>query len=145
MTAYVVLDASVAIKWYVPEVYREDALALLHRRKADSLAFHVPDLFLSEVGNILWKKVRRGALEEGQAEEVRRQLQTVPMTVHSCRVWFRPALEWSCRNGHSFYDGLYVALAAGLRCRLVTADERLVRAARRSGLGERVRFVGSGG
>ena len=81
-----VIDASVAVKWYVPEVYSEEALHLLAAREKGEVQFHVPDLFASELGNILWKKVRRGVLEEKEAREIARQLLAIPMMVHGSRV-----------------------------------------------------------
>ena len=58
-----VVDASVVIKWHVAEVHSDAALRLLGD---DVPALHVPDLVFPEVGNILWKKVRRGDLTEEQ-------------------------------------------------------------------------------
>jgi hypothetical protein len=47
-----VIDASVAAKWFLPdEPFSERALELL-----------LPDLFFSECGNILWKAARRKSL-----------------------------------------------------------------------------------
>ena len=44
-----VVDASVAVKWYVPEEHSEIALLLLD----DNFSRIVPRLFFSEFGNIL--------------------------------------------------------------------------------------------
>ncbi len=55
MSRYV-LDASVAIKWFVPKIYSNAARQLL----ASDHSFLVPDFFFAEVGNVLWKRVRRG-------------------------------------------------------------------------------------
>jgi len=51
-----VVDASVGIKWFVPEIHSDAARRLLTE---DSILL-VPDLFFPEIGNILWKRVRRG-------------------------------------------------------------------------------------
>jgi hypothetical protein len=48
--ADVVVDASVVIKWHVPEIHSDAALRLL---RDDGPALHVPDLLFAEVGNIL--------------------------------------------------------------------------------------------
>ena len=50
------MDASVAIKWYVPEVHSEIAACLLD----GTHELIAPDLLLPEFGNIVWKKVQRG-------------------------------------------------------------------------------------
>ena len=64
LAACLVVDASVVIKWHVAEIHADAALRLL---EDDAPALHVPDLMFPEVGNILWKKIRRGDLAEEQA------------------------------------------------------------------------------
>lgn len=51
MTRYVV-DASVAIKWFLPEVHSEPASRLLREERY----LLVPDLIWAEFGNVLGKK-----------------------------------------------------------------------------------------
>jgi predicted nucleic acid-binding protein len=53
-----VIDASVAIKWFAPELLSAEAERLLD---VDDALF-APDLLLVERGNIIWKKVRLGEL-----------------------------------------------------------------------------------
>jgi len=77
--ACMVVDASVVIKWHVTEVHSNAALRLL---RDDAPALHVPDLVYPEVGNILWKKVRRGDLTEEQARRIGHLLAVAPLTVH---------------------------------------------------------------
>ena len=48
-----VIDASVAIKWYVPEASSEAALRLLNIQREQGISLHVPDLLICEAGNIL--------------------------------------------------------------------------------------------
>jgi predicted nucleic acid-binding protein len=52
MSLYVV-DASVAVKLYVPEVHSQKAVQFF----SDQHDLLAPDLMLSEFGNIIWKKV----------------------------------------------------------------------------------------
>lgn len=49
-----VVDAGVAVKWYVPEVHEADAKRFL----SPVFTLHVPELFFPEFGNIIWKKAR---------------------------------------------------------------------------------------
>ena len=92
----------------------------------DAPAMHVPDLVFPEVGNILWKKIRRGDL----TEEQRGIAHLVEWRRWRCtpRPLLEAALEITMRTGRTVYDSLYVALAVQMDCRLVTADERLYNA-----------------
>jgi len=57
-----VVDASVAAKWLLPaaqEPLVEQATHLLAQETEGSADFIVPDLFWPEIGNVLWKAVRR--------------------------------------------------------------------------------------
>jgi predicted nucleic acid-binding protein len=58
-----VVDASVAVKWFVEEGGRAGALAVL-RCKAKIV---VPDLFFSEFANVLWEKHRKSEVSAEQA------------------------------------------------------------------------------
>lgn len=50
----IVVDASVAIKWFIPEIHATAAGRLLEK----NLKLLAPDLIFAEIGNILWKKCR---------------------------------------------------------------------------------------
>lgn len=52
----VVIDSSVAIKWFVVEPYSADARRLLYGYQLGELEFLAPDLINAEIGNIVWKK-----------------------------------------------------------------------------------------
>ncbi len=126
MTEYVV-DASVAVKWYVPEVHDRAAARFLSGATRD-LVLHVPDLFFSEFGNIVWKKVRSGELDSDIAAEIVHAMLRVPKTVHSTEAFLPSALAIAIETERTVYDSLYLALATFLDCELVTADGRLHRA-----------------
>ena len=130
-----VIDASVAVKWYVPEDHSGEALEVLAARERGEIRFHVPDLFTTEVGYVLWQKVRRRALAIGEAQLIARDLLGNPMTVHNTREVLGQDLRLAAAGRIAFYDGVYVALAVGLGATLVTADAKLVRAAERAGWG----------
>ena len=59
----VVVDASVAVKWYLPEMGNRslsEALALLDKYEREEVRFAVPDLFYAETASAIWKAVRVG-------------------------------------------------------------------------------------
>jgi predicted nucleic acid-binding protein len=122
-----VIDASVAIKWYVPEVHHEAAAKLLGTQSAGDLTFHVPDLFFSEFGNILWKKARIKELQAGVAADIVEAMLQVRKAVHASEGLLPSACAIALDSGRTVYDSMYLALAAFLDCELVTADRRLLK------------------
>lgn len=120
MKSYVV-DASVVIKWFVPEIYTEQAVSLL---QAES-ELHAPDLLVPEFGNILWKKVQRREISVQEAEESIQIFQKIPVMTYSTRDLVEKSLEMAIRLKETVYDSLYLALAETLSCPLVTADRVL--------------------
>jgi predicted nucleic acid-binding protein len=51
-----VIDASVVIKFYVPEILSDNAEQVLSGAADVTLLLYAPDLVYPETGNILWKK-----------------------------------------------------------------------------------------
>ena len=58
-----VIDASVAAKWVLPEIGSIEAVSL-RQEDTDLIA---PSLLLAEIGNALWKSVTRGDLPADEA------------------------------------------------------------------------------
>jgi predicted nucleic acid-binding protein len=120
----IVVDASVAVKWYVHEVHTAAASRFLDARFEPI----VPDLLWSEFGNILWKKLRRGDLTADAAHEIVGELKRVSIKTEPVAPFLEAALETAVKLGRTFYDGAYLTLAEHLDCRLVTADGKLYNA-----------------
>jgi predicted nucleic acid-binding protein len=133
----IVIDSSVALKWFVPETLTEKAIGLLD----GAYAFLAPDLIYPEAGNIVWKKVARKEIEPADAKDILSGLQRVPIAVVSSRVLLEPALEIALAHQRTVYDALYVALAVARNSVLVTADDRLARALSAGPLAAHVRAL----
>jgi predicted nucleic acid-binding protein len=116
-----VIDASVAVKWYVAEEWSEAALGL-YGPGTELLA---PDLLFPEVGSVLWKKVRRDQLEEEQAFAILGAVVRSQVEIHPCGPLIEFALAIANETGASVCDCTYVSLAAVTGSPLVTADRRL--------------------
>ena len=132
-----VVDASVAIKWFVPEVHHEAARRLLR----EGFELLSPDLVRPEVGNVLWKKWRRGELSAGEAVAILRDFGRFPLRIRTSESLVEGAWTVAERFGRSFYDGLYVALALETGSPLVTADSRLYNALRYDALADNLLWV----
>ena len=117
-----VVDASVGLKWFVPEVHATEARQW--RSGPDEL--HVPAFFFDlEIANILWKKVRGAEITRADADLILGQLPTLPLTRHPELPLLAPAFDLANRTQRTVYDCLYLALAMQLGGRMVTADLRL--------------------
>jgi predicted nucleic acid-binding protein len=115
-----VVDASVAIKWYIPEIHADAALGFLD----DNYDLVAPDLVLAEFGNIVWKKCRSGEIAETEAYALLAAFEAVPLRIFYLENLLKPAFELAIGLGRTVYDCLYLALAVHLHCRMVTADRR---------------------
>jgi predicted nucleic acid-binding protein len=120
MTLFVV-DASVGIKLFLPEIHS----AAAGRLRNPSFQLHVPGLFDVEIGNILWKKIRRGELTRKEADAILLQLPLLPLVRHVDAPLIPTAVDMACKIERTVYDSLYLVLALQLGGQMVTADERL--------------------
>jgi predicted nucleic acid-binding protein len=134
MGQQLVVDASVALKWFVDEPEAVQARRLL----SGTYSLRVPDLIYGEIGNALWKRVRRKEITIDQGEQVLNALASIPWSVHPASSLADAAFGIAVRTGCTVYDGLYVALAAGSGAPLVTADEKLLRQVSQTPLGAHV-------
>ena len=117
-----VVDASVVVKWFVPEVHTDAA-----RRWLDAgHQFFAPDLLFAETTNTVWKKVRRSELTRDQGQQLVADLADVAVETVSCRALAEDAHALAIATGRSVYDSLYLALALRLDARVITADQRFV-------------------
>ena len=132
-----VVDASVVIKWFVPEPHAEAARALLRA----GLSLLAPDLIRAEVGNVLWKRWRRGELDAAEVDAALADFRRFPLEVHSAEPLLESAWAIARETGLTVYDGLYVALAVAQTAPLVTADRRLYEALRGGALATACRWI----
>lgn len=132
-----VVDASVVIKWFVPEQDWESSLRL----RGETLMS--PDLLLPEIGNILWKKVRRKQILMDEGHAILSAIARSDIEIHATAD--PQLLDSAFRVAHdadiSFYDSLYVSLAVLEGSPLVTADDSLVRKLEKTSLSRHVRSI----
>lgn len=120
----VVVDASVAVKWFVPERHYERAVALRDAYLRGEVELAAPDLVLYEVANALrFHRVFR--LAPGDVVGAVRALAGLGIVRSlSPEEWLR-AIELSVDGGVSVYDAVYGAMALSIGGMLVTSDEEL--------------------
>jgi predicted nucleic acid-binding protein len=121
-----IVDASVAVKWFLDEEGSEAARRLLAEASLDA-----PDLILIETYNAVWKRWRRREARGAQLDQVIPVLTRALSGLCPVRDLIDAAAALSRQLSHPVYDCLYLALAARDAVPLVTADGQMFEAARR--------------
>jgi predicted nucleic acid-binding protein len=133
-----VLDASVAVKWYVPEIYVNEAVKLLD----GDHDFHVPELIFPEISNIIWKKVKREDITQTEGRRIIAALLETNWAVHSHKQTLVSAYAGAEATGQTVYDFTYLALAISLDCEFVTADEKIYRTLENTPFKSNLKWIG---
>jgi predicted nucleic acid-binding protein len=118
----IVVDASVALKWYLSEEDSEAALALLDSGER----LIAPDLIVAELCNAAWRLIRRGELRTEQLAIIARGVPDVFATLHASASLAARAAAIALELDHPVYDCFYLALSETRNAPLVTADRRLM-------------------
>jgi predicted nucleic acid-binding protein len=129
-----VVDASVAFKWFAQENGTDRALVLLERGEP----IVAPDLIIAEVCNAAWKSLRRGELTPAQFDAIVSDVTQPFSRLVPLEGLIRPAAALTRRLDHPIYDCLYLALADSEGVPVVTADQRLLAAVSGTSLAGRV-------
>jgi predicted nucleic acid-binding protein len=115
----------VALKWFLPEPGSDIAAAL--RKRERNLV--IPDFWLHEAINVLWREVRRKTITPDEARQgvalLRGQIKPTPtahMNLHEL------ALDIGIATNPSTYDTMYLAFAFTIgAAAVVVADRSFVR------------------
>ena len=118
-----VVDASIAVKWVIPEVLSDKA-DRVRDGEDDVLA---PDLLLVEVANALWKKTAAEEISAREADAAFDLVRRSGIDLRPTAPLLPRAMDLARRLGHPVYDCVYLALAEREDAAFVTADQRLLR------------------
>jgi len=116
----IVVDASVAFKWFVPESGGDAALALLDEDEP----LWAPDLVLVELGNALFTRLRSVSGGRDAAIAAIARTSQIYSFLAPTSEFVRRAVELSFELMHPAYDCIYLALCEAHDLRLLTADQR---------------------
>lgn len=123
-----VVDASIAVKWFKPDEKSSRADFFLEEHLAGRETIFVPVLILYEMTNALWVSRR---LSRSEIEGTLRLIADARLTyVAPDTEFLAETLMISERTKLSIYDASYLALAHRMRCPLVTADKKISREAK---------------
>jgi len=138
-----VIDASVLIKFYVPEILSDRAERLLDKVEKKNIDLLAPDLIYPEAGNILWKKQRLKELTRSEAEQITNAILSLPLKMEASRSLLSLAVDIAIAYGITVYDASYLSLAKVYETKLITADRKFVEALAKTDLKDDVIWLGS--
>lgn len=119
----IVLDASAAIDWLLQTPAGQRIEQRIYSRHE---SLHAPHLLDLEVGQVLRRLAREGAVPAHRADQAIEDLLDLRIARYP-HFLLLPRI-WQLRHNLSAYDAAYVALAENLGARLLTRDARLASA-----------------
>lgn len=120
MSQITVIDASVAIKWFVEEKTQNTALAILEEIQNKPAQFAVPELFFNEMLGVLC----RLSQDSRTIQSYMAALENLGFyRVGNGHELIGQAARIACHYRVSGYDAVYVATAHLLRGKWLTADK----------------------
>jgi predicted nucleic acid-binding protein len=128
-----VVDASVAADWVLPDEDSTSADAILHRVAAEGAV--APGLVWHELRNILLMAARRGRLPEAEVVSSLLRLRRLPLEAVDMAAGGNAGIvTLAARHRLSAYDAAYLSLAQSRALPLATADRALQRSADAEGV-----------
>jgi predicted nucleic acid-binding protein len=137
----IVVDASVAQKWLLPEPDSVDAEGVA---SGDHLLI-APTLVIAESCNAVWKRLRRGEMAADHAQLAVARLPKFFDALVADAALAAMAMTIARALDRPVYDCFYLALAEREDATLVTADRRLVERVRATPWESRVTALGAWG
>jgi len=134
-----IIDACVAVKWFVRENLHDEALKLLDKHAGD---LEAPDFLLLEVANVVWKKTVRHEITPDHARTIPGAAREFITVLHPSIDLVPRAIEIALLLDHPVYDCHYLACAEAADVIVITADKRFVRAVEGTEFSSRVAFLG---
>ena len=140
MSEFVVVDASLAIKWLIEEEDSPLAQSILRIWERQNLRIVAPFFMPFEVANVVYRHVMTGSLTLERAKFLITNLLVDRIELrHEWHLHSR-AIELATQlNQGAAYDSHYLALAEQLDCELWTADAKFFRAS--NSVTQRVRLL----
>ena len=121
-----VIDGSIAIKWYIPEPYSKPSLLYLDLYKQNQALLMAPDLIITEVGSVLWKKASLEEITDEDARQISNLFANYcPLKIYSGNKLLPTAMELSLGLNLTIYDSLYLALAISEKATMITANNEI--------------------
>lgn len=132
----IVIDASAAAAWVLPDESSEAAEALYAQACLGDGAFHAPQLWTWEMGNLLVMAQRRERIAAPAVDLAMEVLAALQLQLDPAPDLHRQrqASRLAQAHGLSYYDASYLELVLRLNGQLASRDRKLVSAAAACGI-----------
>lgn len=124
----VVVDASFALKWVLPETDSSVAIVLLNKWMTEHTGVLAPALFAYEVTNIIYRQAASGKITYEEARQSLKKLFSIGIALNFSQYEEISANAMKLAQRFKLsatYDAHYIALAQQEKCEFWTADTRL--------------------
>jgi len=120
----VVLDSSIIVKWFLKELYSEEAIKVRNDYVQRKISIAVPSLLIYEVLNALRYS---DVYSEEELKEICLALNKYGFEIHDIEGDLKSkVVEIAYRHNITVYEASYIALAMKLKTVLYTADDELL-------------------
>ncbi|MBW2312203.1 MAG: type II toxin-antitoxin system VapC family toxin [Deltaproteobacteria bacterium] len=128
-----VVDASVVLKWYLPDEQGvEQALYLLEEFVEGKVTLHAPDLIDYEFTNAMWVAGQMGRINLEARNDAVNNFLSIEIAKTNIKEFSKGLLMLATKHNRSCYDAAYLALSDLMKAPLVTGDKRLFNAVKDS-------------
>ena len=134
MNGYVVVDASLAVRWVAREAGYQRALLLLDYWQSQGMQMVAPRLLIYEAANALWRKALNLDIPEQEAVALMDDIESLDIEYRDLPGASGRAIVLALEMGHdASYDLQYLVLAQELGCEVWTCDRPFASHARARG------------
>ena len=127
MIKKIVVDASVAVKWFCSqkEQNTEKAIYIFEKAANGSIEIIVPDIFLYELGNVFIRAKELKIVDIKENFEILSELGIKTIPLNKDLIIKISAL--AVKTKLTFYDSAYLAIANEFNIDLITEDRRILK------------------
>jgi predicted nucleic acid-binding protein len=125
-----VIDASIGIKQILPESDSAKALQIQSDFRRGIHEILAPDLYFVEVSNVLTMAARTGKISAADLPYAFGDMIRYQPVIHNTTTCLHSAFNIASKLQVSVYDAIYLALSRQENCPLLTADHKLINAAK---------------
>jgi predicted nucleic acid-binding protein len=119
-----ILDSSVIAKLFIDEDGSAEAIELVERSYIDEIELNASELIFYEVGNTIWKHLRKGK-NDGRKNIDKLYLLNINY-IQLTKELAQAAIKLAHDNDVTFYDAVHVSLCKKYHGFLVTEDKLLL-------------------